>query len=98
MIKRYRIQTPEQLRALESCLLKNEAGVNSYATVWSAARRGGDGTSKWDEDFSVRFDSGERKAYIDKNTTVKGAKPEIRRLNYNKATAFCRDFQLLRLE
>lgn len=98
MVRRYRIDTPEQLLMLEGCLLKNEKNINSYATVWSAARRGNSGRSKWDEDFSIRFETDGRKAYIDKNTKAKDAKPEIRRLNYNKAVAFCRDFQLLRLE
>lgn len=91
-IKRFRIETPEQLRALDEMRAKDQLSCSAYATVWSAARNGSGGKSSWDKDFQVRFVSerfGARKAYIDK--VGLGGNPALRELKYNPALAYCRE-------
>ena len=94
MIKRYRVETPQQLRMLAEFCTYGQKGLASYAAVWNADRNGHGGKSKWDEDFSVRFvaERKSRTAFIDKvNREKPEADPAIREVRYNDALAFCRE-------
>lgn len=93
-VKRFRIETPEQLRLLDAFLTGKQASCTAYATVWSATRNGHGGKSAWDNDFSVRFVAerfGQRKAYLDKADTKTGTTVALRELRYNPALSFCRE-------
>ena len=87
-VKRFKVETPDQLRALDGMRAKEQLSCGAYASVWSAARNGNGGKSSWDEDFTVRFVSerfGARKAYIDKGHSA------LREVKYNPALAYCRE-------
>lgn len=86
-IKRYRIQTPEQLREVSEFCQRGELGCRSRATVWSTERRRR-GSTPWDDSFYVRFMAercGIRKAHIYSGGMM------LAEVKYNAALAYCRD-------
>lgn len=95
MIKRFRIRTPMQLRTLSTYCTYYQNAVGNMAKIWNADRIKNGGVSKWDECFSVRFESVDRKrnSYLELITPKRienGTRPEVAEFQYNKALAFCR--------
>lgn len=85
MIKRYHIETPEQLTELNTFAKSGDA-VN-FAKVWAAKLRKS-GMSPWDDKVFVIFDTTNgRKAYIGRNS---GAGMLVNMsLKYNPALKWC---------
>lgn len=92
MIKRYKIETPEQLRALTQYSLIGERLCKNFATVWNANRNKNGGASAWDNDFAVKFvaEGRMRAAYIEK-AGGKGDCASIADMKYNQTLHYCRE-------
>ena len=87
--KNFRIETPEQLRELSP--LCKSGKVTNLATVWSSARRKGDGTSPWDSKIVVSFSADRRGRYagVLRYGTDDTPAVEIAVLKYNAALEWC---------
>ena len=86
-IKRFRIETPEQLRAVSEFSAYGRMSCLNRATVWSAVRNH-KGATPWDNSFSVEFSAerfGSRRALICQDDSM------LAEVNYNKALAYCRE-------
>lgn len=85
-IKRFRIETPEQLRAVSEFCLYGALACRSRATVWSAVRNG-KGNTPWDNSFCVEFHDallGSHNAYIMQDNN------RLAQLERTEALAYCR--------
>ena len=84
---------PEQLRMLRPFCYIGADKCGNYAAVWGADRNGHDGKSRWDEDFTVRFETESRKrlAYVDKAGKSAVDTAALAELKYNAALAWCRE-------
>ena len=88
--KNFRIETPEQLRELSP--LCKSGKVTNLATVWSSARRKGDGTSPWDGKIVVSFSADRRGRYASVLRYGSDDTPiEIAVLKYNAALDWCKE-------
>lgn len=89
MIKRFGIETPEQLRMLKALVRQDSMKdrLGNCATVWSVERRKR-GRTPWDGQMAVQFESvrfGARNAYVMNGEAV------IAEVRYNPTLAFCRE-------
>ena len=85
----YGFCSPEQLRELSP--LCKSGKVTNLATVWSSARRKGDGTSPWDGKIVVSFSADRRGRYagVLRYGTDDTPAVEIAVLKYNAALEWC---------
>lgn len=86
-IKRFKVETPEQLRMLISCISEESMAIHlrNYATVWGACRNQ-HGRTPWDNSFRVVFETGggRRASAVHDGKTLAP-------LKYNQALAWCRE-------
>lgn len=97
MVRRFVVDTPEQLRNLrELAVMSGEKlQIASVAAVWSADRRKHGGGSKWDGRILVCFECGKattgmywRHSYVARIAS-NGEIREEAELHYNKALRWC---------
>lgn len=92
MIKRYPIETPEQLRALYALEPVGNLGMDNLARVWKAQdvlRSANHGNPPLPSMAYIDFDTIPRRATVYK--TIHGKVEAIGRMPYNKALKYCRE-------
>ena len=93
MIRRFKIETPEQLRALAEHCHIGAQHCRNLASVWNATRNRSSGKSAWDNDFSVHVESVRRGKCTARICKVEkgGACNTLADLRYRDTLQYCRD-------